>query len=314
MAVWSGWEQDVLRALGDVPTSADIQFLDSWQRAEGGGAVYNPLNTTLTEPGATDYNTVGVKNYTSPAQGAQATAQTLEGATAYAPIVQALATGNPYTYDRSSIAAALTYWVSGSTSPIDTQYVANVMGGGSEGTNPGAPSGTTGPSGGSTSGGTVHVCGSDHNASSRVGFGVFFCDCFPWETWGQCADRIGSRPIGGAINTAASTLDLAKKVITFIFSYRFLELVGGAVLIVIGLYLLAKETGLTSTAPRIVERVADYGPERAYRRRAYRSSSSGSSDVTRRESVGGGSASEARARRRRVREGAARLDEGEIPF
>ncbi len=49
----------------------------SWAVAEGGNALWNPLNTTLDAPGATDYNSVHVKNYPSASVGQQAIAATL---------------------------------------------------------------------------------------------------------------------------------------------------------------------------------------------------------------------------------------------
>ncbi len=50
----------------------------SWAQAEGGNAAFNPLNTTLEWPGATDYNSVHVKNYLTSDDGIKATAQTLK--------------------------------------------------------------------------------------------------------------------------------------------------------------------------------------------------------------------------------------------
>lgn len=47
-------------------------------QTEGGVAKNNPFNTTLSMPGATNYNAIGVKNYTSPEQGVRATIQTFE--------------------------------------------------------------------------------------------------------------------------------------------------------------------------------------------------------------------------------------------
>jgi hypothetical protein len=54
-----------------------LELMDAWQRAEGGNATWNPLNTTQPLPGAIDYNSVGVKNYPSPIAGIAATAITL---------------------------------------------------------------------------------------------------------------------------------------------------------------------------------------------------------------------------------------------
>jgi hypothetical protein len=51
----------------------------AWMQAEGGSAKFNPLNTTLKEPGSTTLagNTAGVQNYVSGGQGIDATAKTL---------------------------------------------------------------------------------------------------------------------------------------------------------------------------------------------------------------------------------------------
>ena len=65
--------------------------------AEGGnwfnGARYNPLDTTLPEPGATDMNSVGVKAYTSWSEGLAATVETLENGL-YGNILAALSAGD----------------------------------------------------------------------------------------------------------------------------------------------------------------------------------------------------------------------------
>lgn len=94
MATWPGWEGDVLRAIGAPTTAANVAFLDTWQRYEGGSAAFNPLNTTQNESGATDYNSVGVKNYPSAKVGAKATASTLTNGF-YPDVVAALRSGNP---------------------------------------------------------------------------------------------------------------------------------------------------------------------------------------------------------------------------
>jgi hypothetical protein len=67
----------VLAQVGAKPTKRNLWALVSWMQAEGGDADWNPLNTTLDKPGATNYNSVGVKNYTSAEQGIEATAETL---------------------------------------------------------------------------------------------------------------------------------------------------------------------------------------------------------------------------------------------
>lgn len=77
MATFSGWQAALLRSIGAPATAANLKFLNAWQRAEGGRASFNPLNTTQGSHGASNYNSVGVKNYRSPQEGVHATAQTL---------------------------------------------------------------------------------------------------------------------------------------------------------------------------------------------------------------------------------------------
>lgn len=77
-ATRGGWAVSLLAAIGnDRPSASTVAFLEAWHRAEGGTATYNWLNTTQPAEGATDYNSVGVKNYPDYATGIQATAQTL---------------------------------------------------------------------------------------------------------------------------------------------------------------------------------------------------------------------------------------------
>lgn len=58
--------------------TSNARALVSWAQAEGGNALWNPLNTTWRMPSSTLYNTVGVQNYASMDSGLRATALTLE--------------------------------------------------------------------------------------------------------------------------------------------------------------------------------------------------------------------------------------------
>lgn len=96
----SAWITSFLMSIGAPATSANINSISSWISHEsvfpggpGKGGMWNPLNTTLGQSGATNYNSVGVKNYVSEAQGLAATAQTILGG-GYSDIVSALRTGN----------------------------------------------------------------------------------------------------------------------------------------------------------------------------------------------------------------------------
>lgn len=76
---FSGWERQVLKAIGAPVTASNVFFLARWHAAEQSAARNNPLNTTIAWPGATALpgNSAGVKSYPTPAAGATATARTL---------------------------------------------------------------------------------------------------------------------------------------------------------------------------------------------------------------------------------------------
>lgn len=71
------WVTRLLSLIDAPATVGNVGFIRAWQRAEGGTAAFNPLNTTLELHGATDYNRVHVKNYRSGIDGIAATALTL---------------------------------------------------------------------------------------------------------------------------------------------------------------------------------------------------------------------------------------------
>ena len=92
---------DVLRGIGNnTPSGNIIGWMVAWTVAETGhpsgsyqGASYNLLNTTQPAPGTTNFNSIGVKNYTSYAQGIAATVQTLQNGY-YPALLAALQTNN----------------------------------------------------------------------------------------------------------------------------------------------------------------------------------------------------------------------------
>ncbi len=71
------WRFRLLAAIHARGTWQNRRLLNAWARAEGGNAGYNPLNSTTWWPGATDYNSIPVRNYPSGAAGIAATAATL---------------------------------------------------------------------------------------------------------------------------------------------------------------------------------------------------------------------------------------------
>lgn len=113
MATWQGWEQQLLNAIGAPVTSENVSFLDKWANAEGGSAAYNPMNTTQPEPGATNYNSVGVKEFGNAAQGIDATAKTLTNGY-YPDILAGLKSGDPFAHITDSFKKELDIWGTGS--------------------------------------------------------------------------------------------------------------------------------------------------------------------------------------------------------
>lgn len=71
------WAERLCRTIGAGPGPENVRFLHAWAAAEGGTAEWNPLNTEFDLPGATNYNTAGVKNYPRPTWGVCATVLTL---------------------------------------------------------------------------------------------------------------------------------------------------------------------------------------------------------------------------------------------
>ena len=91
------WAKALLQQIHMPLTSANVAAVTAWELAEGGhwhnSARYNPLDTTMPEPGATAMNSVGVKAYLSWAQGFQATIATLRNGY-YGSILAALRAGD----------------------------------------------------------------------------------------------------------------------------------------------------------------------------------------------------------------------------
>jgi hypothetical protein len=103
------WAQALLQNLGMPVTSANLAAVTAWEMAEGGhwhnSAHYNPLNTTMREPGATSMNSVGVKAYTSWTQGFTATVATLHDGY-YTDILAALQNGGDAQAVADAVAAS----------------------------------------------------------------------------------------------------------------------------------------------------------------------------------------------------------------
>lgn len=100
------WAKALLVAMRFPVTADNVAAVTAWEMAEGGHwyntAYFNPLNTTQSMPGATVFNSVGVKAYTSWKQGLEATVKTLRNGY-YGAIIAALRRGN----DAEAVARAV---------------------------------------------------------------------------------------------------------------------------------------------------------------------------------------------------------------
>ncbi len=78
------WASLLLNRLSAPGCEENLIVVVSWETAEGTAAAYNPLATTHDMPGATTFNSAGVKNYPSLGVGVQATIDTVNwGASAH---------------------------------------------------------------------------------------------------------------------------------------------------------------------------------------------------------------------------------------
>jgi hypothetical protein len=75
---WQRWAASLLNSIGASPSAANLDTLARWSGKEGTSAQNNWLATTQQASGASNFNSVGVKNYPTPDIGGQATAQTLQ--------------------------------------------------------------------------------------------------------------------------------------------------------------------------------------------------------------------------------------------
>jgi hypothetical protein len=72
------WAEAFLQVMGAPRCHANLVVTIAWQAQEGTQAAWNPLATTHRMDGSTDFNSVGVQNYRTLAQGLQATKETIE--------------------------------------------------------------------------------------------------------------------------------------------------------------------------------------------------------------------------------------------
>jgi hypothetical protein len=78
-ATYESWARAFLALVGAPDCSENLTIIVTWETSESTDAAFNPLATTHDMDGATDFNSVGVKNYRSLDQGLDASRDTLQG-------------------------------------------------------------------------------------------------------------------------------------------------------------------------------------------------------------------------------------------
>jgi hypothetical protein len=100
------WAKDFLTKLGVPVTGPNVQAITAWEQAEGTKAAFNPLATTQGGfAGETQFNSVGVKNYTSYQDGLDANVKVITNGL-YPNIIAALQQGTDAMAVAKAIAAS----------------------------------------------------------------------------------------------------------------------------------------------------------------------------------------------------------------
>src|ERR1700744_2378880 len=95
---------DLLHHLGAPVNHQTVSSIMGWQMAEGGANHNNPFNTTYDMPGASTFNSVGVKSYKDYSDALHATVNTLlhsDPKYGYGAIVGALKSSNPKAFTQA---------------------------------------------------------------------------------------------------------------------------------------------------------------------------------------------------------------------
>jgi murein DD-endopeptidase MepM/ murein hydrolase activator NlpD len=134
------WIKSFLTSINAPHTKDNIYAMSEWIRFESGdkwGRWNNPLNTTLSRPGAQSMNSAGVKMYGTSSEGLEATLATLTGNRAdqrgYTAILNSLRSGSSFQQSFDAIRASA--WVGGEErkSPYQFNYNRGPKGGGRTG-------------------------------------------------------------------------------------------------------------------------------------------------------------------------------------
>lgn len=282
----------VLSDAGLPVTTENINFLQGWSQAEGTSAKNNPLATSWTSPDiqSSKFNSSGVQNYASPSAGALATARTLSNGL-YPYIMDALKSGNAVGYlynnvggNATNIYGNLNGWASNGQGKTESSYVRNVLSG----------------------------IGDGGNAAIGGPFGSY--------DLGSTASAAGSAIASATgLSGITSWADAVEKGIEFVFSIRFLEILGGIALVGMGLFLIAKDLGLPTPTnlPGPAKQATDSaGDLSAAFEEGVAQGNKAQAKAAGRRSVVSGSPSEGSETRyyREKNSRAAEYDAGDIPF
>jgi hypothetical protein len=212
------WANAFLGRLGEPDTKTNVANVVGWEAAEGGAGPqfgipdnddnYNPINTTLAEPGSEPTNSAGVQSFTSWEEGLDATVSTIQsGSYGYPDILDALSKSAPW----SDFADAV------SSSSWGTHLSGTTPDGSSSGAEPSVydATGASGPSGPSSNptgpAGPVGPSSSNPNnpgdavtSSTETGFAGVLQEINQWynptspSTW-QDISSLGTAPIESVI-------------------------------------------------------------------------------------------------------------------
>jgi hypothetical protein len=122
---YEAWASGFLDRLDAPRCDENLVILVTWETSESTAAAFNPLATTHAMEGATDMNSVGVKNYVSLDQGLDASRDTLSGGAStlgYAAIVDSLQACAPAEATAAAINASA--WCRGCTGGL---YVSGLL-------------------------------------------------------------------------------------------------------------------------------------------------------------------------------------------
>lgn len=234
-----GWESAVLQAGGWPDTPQNRQFLATWGQYEGQYyATNNPLGVTIAEgqptTGQTVPGTPGVLFFPSMQAGAAATAAFIkrEG---YSSIDALLSTGNAGSILTAGGAAVAN--VASEIARWGTTTFANILrgGGGTVASDPGA---------GAASATKGKPCNPWCLGSSHV-FGIPLPGCE------GCQESAVSSAIGGTVGAVKSVGDLIGKLFDPAFWLQVGEVVAGGILVLVGLFMVAKHLGISFPAPPV---------------------------------------------------------------